>query len=60
VFDGFSGTDGSFLIVDQVVSLTGVLDVNDQGEKIWQVYYAPSKTTMWLNDCDLSIPRLAD
>ena len=60
VFDAKSGTRGSYLIVDQVVSLTGVISTNNLGQKIWEVFYEPSQTIMWLNDCDLSIPRLAD
>lgn len=60
VYDARSGTRGSYLIVDQVVSLTGVIETNNRGEKIWQVFYQPSRTTMWLHDCDLSIPQLVD
>jgi hypothetical protein len=60
VFDALKGTRGSYLIVDQVVSLTGVINTDGRGQKIWEVFYEPSKTIMWLNDCDLSIPRLVD
>lgn len=60
VFDALKGKKGSFLIVDQIVSLTGTIRTNNQGRKIWEVFYQPSRTTMWLNDCDLSIPRLVD
>jgi hypothetical protein len=60
VYDGLKGTRGSYLIVDQVVSLTGKTDTSDRGYKIWQVIYEPSQTVMWLNDCDLSIPRIVD
>lgn len=60
VFDALKGTRGSYLVVDQVVSLTGVINTNRRGQKIWEVLYEPSQTIMWLNDCDLSIPRLAD
>lgn len=60
VYDARKGTRGSYLIVDQVVSLTGVIDTNNRGNKIWQVFYQPSRTTMWLHDCDLSIPQLVD
>lgn len=60
VFDALKGTRGSYLVVDQVVTLTGVIRANGRGQKIWEVLYEPSQTIMWLNDCDLSIPRLAD
>ncbi|TRV41866.1 MAG: hypothetical protein EWV42_01020 [Microcystis panniformis Mp_GB_SS_20050300_S99D] len=39
---------------------TIVINTNNRGDKIWQVFYQPSRTTMWLHDCDLSIPQLVD
>jgi len=59
VYDGFKSTKGSYLIVDQVVTLTGITKVSNN-KKMWEVFYEPSKTVMWLNDCDLSIPRIVN
>jgi len=59
VYDGIKKTKGSYLIVDQVVTLTGKTKVS-QGTKVWEVFYEPSKTVMWLNDCDLSIPKIVN
>ncbi|RPH86149.1 MAG: hypothetical protein EHM73_14345 [Chroococcales cyanobacterium metabat2.561] len=60
VYDAQKGTRGSYLIVDQVVLLTGITATDPQVYKIWQVFYEPSRTKMWIKDCDLSIPRLVD
>ena len=59
VYDGIRKTKSSYLIVDQIVTLTGTTKVS-KGTKMWEVFYEPSETIMWLNDCDLSIPKIVN
>ncbi|MGB3207618.1 MAG: hypothetical protein WBB28_21755 [Crinalium sp.] len=60
VYEANKGNRGKFLIVDQVALLTGKTQINQQDRKIWQVLYKPSRTLMWLHNCDISIPRSVD